>query len=139
MARSRDLARLSARLEAIPKAVREAIQPALGSSGEELADAMRALAPVDEGDLKGSITVTRAGQTTPAYSQPGGQTVVPENAVMVTVGNDAVRYPHLQEYGTRHHAPRPFFWPAFRLKRKRIEGRIKRAISKAVREGWGKA
>lgn len=138
MARSPDLARLSRRLEAIPKEVREAVQPAIAKSADELVSRMRQLAPEDSGALKDSITATLPGQTTPPYSQPGGARVVPENAVVVTVGNSEVRYPHLVEYGTADAAAQPFFWPAFRLARKRIEGRIKRAISKAVRENWGK-
>ena len=87
----------------------------------------------DTGDLIRSIAVTPAGQATPPYSQPGGAQVVPENAVMVTAGNTSVRYAHLVEYGTTKAAAQPFFWPAVRLNRKKITGRIKRAVSKAVK------
>ena len=41
---SDQLARLQKRLKAIPKAVRDAVQPALRASGQELVDAMKALA-----------------------------------------------------------------------------------------------
>ena len=58
---------------------------------------------------------------------------VPENAAAITVGNTAVRYPHLQEYGTRHHAAQPFFWPGYRMGRKRALKKIKRAIGKAIK------
>lgn len=136
MARSAQLQRLDRRLKAIPKRVKEATVPALEKSGEELAGTMRRLAPVDEGDLRDSITVTGPGQSTPPYSQPGSETVVPENAVMITVGNKNVRYPHLVEYGTTKATAQPFFWPAFRLLQKRLQNRIKRSISKAVKEGW---
>lgn len=122
------------RMRAIPKAAREAIKPALMKGGEEIADLQRSLAPVDDGDLKNSIVVTGPGQTTPPYSQPGGAMVVPENAVAITAGNTEVRYPHLQEHGTTHHAAQPFFWPGFRLGRKRALNRIKRAIGKAIKE-----
>jgi len=135
MAHDNGLTRFNARMEAIPKAVREAVKPALMASGNELADAMKTLAERsrDTGDLIDSITVTGPGQSTPPYSQPGGSKVVPENAVAVTVGNSDVRYPHLVEHGTKDAAAQPFFWPAFRLYRKRIQRRITRAISKAVR------
>jgi HK97 gp10 family phage protein len=126
--------RLRRRLAAIPPAVREAAYEALRKSGEELVATMRSIAPEDEGDLKESIVMTPAGQATPPYSQPGGSTVVPENAVMVTAGNSDVRYAHLQEYGTANHAPQPFFWPAFRMRRRRITNRTRRAIRKAIRE-----
>lgn len=131
---SAQLQRLTRRLEAIPREVKEAVQPALQRSGDELADQMRQLAPEDEGDLKASIAVTPAGQSTPPYSQPGGSTVVPENAVMITVGSASVRYAHLQEYGTIHAPAQPFFWVSYRLLRRRITNRIKRSIAKAVRE-----
>jgi HK97 gp10 family phage protein len=134
MARSPQSLRLERRLEAIPKAVRAALKPALAASGNELAALMKQLAPEDEGDLKESIAVTLPGESTPAYSQPGGSRVVGELEVLVTVGNHAVRYPHLQEYGTAHHEAQPFFWPAFRLLRKKLDSRIKRAVGKAVRD-----
>lgn len=130
------LIRFQKRMEAIPKEVRAAIKPALMKSGQELQAAMRRLAETsrDTGALIDSITVTGPGETTPPYSQPGGSKVVPENAVAVTVGNTDVRYPHLVEYGTAKAHAQPFFWPAFRLYRKRITRRINRAINKAIKD-----
>jgi HK97 gp10 family phage protein len=126
--------RLARRLNAIPKAVKRAVEPALINAGTDLAVTMRLLAPEDSGDLKHSITVTAPGQTTPPYSQPGGARTAAENEVIVTAGNSDVRYPHLVEYGTVNAAAQPFFWPALRLKRKSISNRVKRAIRKAVKE-----
>lgn len=131
---SKQTDRLSRRLNAIPKAVRKAVVPALQKSGEELVDTMRHLAPEDTGDLKHSIKYTMPGNATPPYSQPGGSTVAGENQVLVTAGNTDVRYPHLVEYGTVNAPAQPFFWPAYRLKKKRLASRIKRAIGKAVKE-----
>lgn len=138
MADDGGLSRFQRRMRAIPKGVRAAVNPALVKGAEEIAANMRALAPVDEGDLKESIAVTGPGQATPPYSQPGGAMVVPENAAAVTAGNSDVRYPHLQEYGTTNHPAQPFFWPGFRLARKRAANRVKRAMAKACREHWGK-
>lgn len=131
------LLKFQRRMKAIPKAARDSIKPALMTGGYEVADSIEALAPEDEGDLKGSVAVTPPEGTTPPYSQPGGSKQVPENAVAVTVGNTDVRYPHLVEFGTRHTPAQPFFWPGFRLARKRASNRIKRAIAKAVREAKG--
>lgn len=140
MARSPQSLRLEARLDAIPKAVRAAVVPALITSGNELAAMMKRLAETsrDSGDLIDSIEVTAPGQSTPPYSQPGGARVASETEVLVTAGNEDVRYPHLVEFGTVDTDPQPFFWPAFRLLKKRIDNRIKRAIGKAVRDGWNK-
>jgi len=131
---SAQLSRLSKRLAAIPKAVRSAVHPSLIQSGEELAQRMRHLAPEDTGALKDSIAVTPPGQATPPYSQPGGSTVARDNQVLVTAGGSDVRYPHLVEYGTADAPAQPYFWPAYRLTRKRIANRVKRAIRKAVTE-----
>jgi HK97 gp10 family phage protein len=133
------IGRLRKRLAAIPAQVKAATQPALLKQAEAMATTMRALAPEDSGDLKDSITVTPAGQSTPAYSQPGGSLVVPENAVAVTVGDADVRYPHLIEHGTTKMHAQPYFWPSVRLHRKKAQAAIKRAIGKAVRENWGKS
>lgn len=142
------LARLNKRLNAIPQSVRAAVQRALLKAGNALASDMRALAPVEDGDLKASIAVTPGGASTPPYSQPGGRQVVPELQVLVTAGNTKVRYAHLVEHGTAPHEnrglfegthhpgtpPKPYFWPAFRLGRKKLASAIKRAIRKAVKE-----
>ena len=137
MANDGGLARFQQRMKTIPQAVREAVQPAIIKSGDDLVGVMQQLAPKDTGDLEKSIVATPPGGTTPPYSQPGGSQVVPENTVMVTAGNTDVRYAHLEEYGTKNAPAQPFFWPAVRLTRKRITNRIKRSISKAVRDNWG--
>ncbi|RAI43982.1 HK97-gp10 family putative phage morphogenesis protein [Rhodoplanes roseus] len=129
--------RLRKRLEAIPKAVREAVGPSLLAAADDMADAMRHLAPRDTGALIESIEVTGPGESTPAYSQPGGAHVVPENAAAITAGNTAVRYAHLVEYGTTSAPAQAFFWPAYRLYRAKVKRKIGRAISKAVKSTKG--
>jgi hypothetical protein len=62
--------------------------------------------------------------------------VAKENEAIVTAGNVAVRYPHLVEHGASTAPAQPFFWPGFRLTRKRAQDRIKRSIRTAVRDGW---
>ncbi len=147
MAKVQGWDRLKRRLEKIPKAVREQTQPAVTSAAQDVADVMKALAPVDDGDLKDSIVVTAGGQRTPPHSQPGGATTVPENAAMITAGNSKVRYAHLVEFGTRAHIAggqfegaeipaipaHPFFFSGFRTAKKKAGQKIKRAMSKAIR------
>jgi HK97 gp10 family phage protein len=132
---SNGLDRLNRRFRALPKNVQAACKKALDKNGKELVDKMQGYAPVDTGKLKESIVATPGGQQTPPYSQPGGSRMVPDNAVVVTAGNTDVRYPHLVEYGTANAEAQPFFWPAYRLLKQRMAGRITRAARKAIREG----
>lgn len=75
MSRSSLLAQSTAlgkRLEAIPAQVLAELHPALVQGAGEVADAARALVPVEEGDLQASIAVTGPGETTPPYAAGGG-------------------------------------------------------------------
>lgn len=132
------LAETMAAFDRIARAPREAVLPALIKSGNELAAAQKVLAETsrDTGALIDSIAVTLPGHSTPAYSQPGGARVAGETEVLVTAGNTDVRYPHLVEYGTSDTDAQPFFWPAFRLLRKRLQNRNNRAAKKAVKDAW---
>jgi HK97 gp10 family phage protein len=130
------LDRMNRRFAAVLRNVKEVVEPALVKGAEEIAATQRQLAPEDTGALKDSITVTPPGGTTPPYSQPGGSRTAKENEAIVTAGNTDVRYPHLVEHGTSQSPAQPFFWPGFRLTRKRALDRIKRMQRKAVRTGW---
>jgi len=125
---------LEKRLKAIPEAVRKGVQPALVKGAQELAGVARALVPVDEGDLKESITVTEPGQTTPAYAEGGGKRTAGENQALVTAGNESVRHGHLQEFGTVNQEAQPFMRPAERLTKDRSKRRISRAIGQAIKK-----
>ena len=151
--RIRGLAELEVKLkQTIPDAAKKAARKALMDGAQEMAELMYSLAPEDDGDLKRSIEVTGPGGTTPAYSQPGGSRTAGELEAIITAGNTRVRYPHLVEFGTAPHLAgglfdgaqhpgaeaQPFFFPAYRAVRKRAQGRITRAINKAIREAFGK-
>lgn len=134
MAKSEQYNRIQRKVMSLPKAYLEATVPALEKSAEELAALQRRFAPEDTGALRQSIAITGPNQATPAYSQPGGSRVAAENEVLVTAGNSDVRYAHLVEHGTAEAEAQPYFWPAFRMLRKRIENRVNRAGRKAIRE-----
>ncbi len=138
MANDNGMKAFNAAIERLKRDVPAKVVKALITSGNELAATQRKFAETsrDTGALIDSITVTLPGQTTPPYSQPGGTRVAGPTEVIVTAGNSDVRYAHLIEYGTSKADAQPFFWPALRLSRKRLQGRIDRAGKKAVREGW---
>jgi HK97 gp10 family phage protein len=142
--------RLGGKFKKIRTTAKAAADVALRQGAEEIVRLQKQLAPVDDGDLQMSITYTAPGQTTPPYSQPGGQQIAKEGQYLITAGNTKVRYAHLMEYGTKSgwinrgeydgtvHPPlkaEPFFWPAWRALRRRTKSRVTRAINKAIKDG----
>lgn len=125
-----------AAMQRAKSAARAALMPELEQAGRDLRVTMRVLAPRDTGDLEDSIHVTYPGETTPPYSQPGGTRTAKETEVIITAGDAAVRYAHLVEYGTADTDAQPFFWPAWRLSRKKIRDRIARRFRKALKDAW---
>jgi HK97 gp10 family phage protein len=146
------LKKLNEKLKRIPVTAKNAARDAVTQGATEIATLQKNLAPVDEGDLRDSITVTPPGGTTPPYSQPGGSRTAGPVQAIVTAGNTKVRYAHLVEFGTAPHVnagafagtqnpgfkAEPFFWPAYRALRTRVKGRISRNINKAIKAEAGK-
>lgn len=134
--RTKGFDRLAARFRALPAVVRKDTEAAAVRAANRMADDMRRLVPVDEGDLKASITVTPPGGSTPSYSVGGGQTV-PPGAAAVTAGDETARHAHFVEFGTRSAPAQPFFLPAVRSNRRPAARAIasagKRAIKKVMK------
>lgn len=127
-------------------------------TAEQIFNLAQNWAPRDTGALMESIKVTGPGETPPAYSQglgrPGrgrNKTALGPGDYVVSVGNSAVRYAHLVEFGTAPHInagifpgtsnpgtrARPFFWPAVRAvsrtAKKRLQQKVQAAIKRAKR------
>jgi len=138
--------RMRARHAAIPKAVAESIQPVLQSAATDIVKEMQRECPVSkdrahgnpQGALRDSIQFTAGGESTPAYSAPGGQQIVDLAAVLITAGNDRVRYSHFVEYGTIKMAAEAYFWPAIRLLSQRTKAKIQTAFSQVVTDEWSR-
>ncbi|MFC3059093.1 HK97 gp10 family phage protein [Paenirhodobacter populi] len=138
---------IARKLAALKDKVPEALRPVLVKAGEEIAADMRTLAESSRrtGDLIESIHVTGPGETTPAHSADGGQRTAGEFEVLVTAGDTDTRHAHLVEGGTKPRFRRdgsttgrmlaaPFFNPAWRLNRQRLQRRIDRVLRKAIRD-----
>lgn len=131
-----DLQDLLRRLDAIPKSVRAAVEPAVEKGAEEMVARMRYLAPDDPstpaGDLKSKIVVVNTGVPMARRVQ-----AIDKNAK----GEDVAMF---QEYGVlrgdkgRQQTAQPFFWPSVNTTKKRVRRRIDRAISKAIKEEWAR-
>jgi Bacteriophage HK97-gp10, putative tail-component len=124
--------KLKARLAAIPKAVKQAVAPAIEAAAEDLARSMRDLAHVRHGALRDSITVTPPGGTTPKGDRVAGET---QSFVTADAGHATyVEFGHMAD--GKHVPAEPFFWPAYRLRKKALQAQIKRAVRAAVKAEW---
>lgn len=156
-----NLERLKARIAALPEETRKEMQAALLKGGEEIADAARRFVPKRGGALLKSIGVT-LGNYSPENANVRGVSVGGGHDLAVTVhaGDAKAFYAAWVEFGTKPHnvakgggtkkgqrqaragggrphpgaAPNPFFFPAYRLNKKRALSRVKRAIGKAARK-----
>jgi HK97 gp10 family phage protein len=69
---------------------------------------------------KETVVVIRAGGST--TTTPGG------------AGKPAYDYARAVEYGTLHNAAQPFFFPTYRLMRKKMRSAMSRKISKRIKQ-----
>ncbi|TMV48534.1 HK97 gp10 family phage protein [Thioclava sp. BHET1] len=162
MADDGGLSSFQRRLRALPAAVRASVRPAMERSAEEICQLARSLCPVDQGDLKASIGWTWGNA--PAGSMVLGSVGKGAAlSITIYAGNDEAYYARWVEFGTqagitgqrvsgagagnkqsskgrkslRTHpgtSAQPFFFPAYRLGKKKAVARINRAVSKAVKE-----
>lgn len=144
----RGLAMLNRKMREIPEAAKEAARKTVVESAQEIANLQQNLVPYRSGELHDSIHVTKPGETTPPYSQPGGAQVARPEQAIVTAGDTNVRYAHLVEYGTAPHingglfagsqhpgtSAQPFFWPGYRALRGRAKRKIGMSINKSIKQ-----
>ncbi|MEF2550000.1 HK97-gp10 family putative phage morphogenesis protein [Aurantimonas sp. A2-1-M11] len=145
----RGLKSLNRKLAAIPKEVRREVRKALEKGAYQIADTAYSLAPSDSGDLKRSIGYT-FGKYTAANSNvrgvgASGTIVDSDLSVTVHAGDAKAFYAAFIEFGTAGHAqggkfagtwhpgtpPQPFFYPAYRLRKRGVKAGISRAVKKA--------
>ena len=117
-------------------AVIAAGKAAAEQGGEQVASAMRYLAPRDQGELIRSIRVENAETVSTAKGDRGFIGVIVKAGDATTVVTNArggtFQNARIQEFGTRSRAANPFFFPAYRANRTRVRG----AITRAVRKAW---
>lgn len=103
--------------------------------GEQVASAMRYLAPRDQSELLRSIRVEDATSRQTSQGETGFVGVVVkagDETTIVTNGTGArFQNAKLQEHGTKNMPANPYFNPAWRGNRTRVRAAITRAIRKA--------
>ncbi|MEH6721294.1 MAG: HK97-gp10 family putative phage morphogenesis protein [Aurantimonas endophytica] len=125
------------KLAALPAETRSEVRKALEKGAEEIVDLMKRSVPIDEGDLRDSIGWTFGDDV------PEGAVVVAKSgreavsaaglAVTIYAGSRAAYYARFVEFGTQKMGARPFFFPSFRLGRKRVVNRVNRATRAAAK------
>lgn len=125
---------LRRRFERVKDAARAEAMKALVDEANEIAAAMRRAAPVDSGALRDSIRVEVDQAKMRVYVKAGGQATM----VKVRTGASSSKAPKIDytafvEFGTTDTRAQPFFWPTWRLSRRRAAGKVTRRISKALK------
>jgi HK97 gp10 family phage protein len=116
-------------------AVDAELRSALAKAGDQFVNTAARLVPVDEGDLRESIE----WKPTKATAENGSRSP----AIVIQAGadkpGDEAFYVRFVEFGTPSSPKQPFFFPAYRLMRRKIRGMLSRAMGKAIKKsGLGK-
>ncbi|MBO0140219.1 HK97 gp10 family phage protein [Agrobacterium sp. Ap1] len=130
MARGYDTADFKRRLRKLPKVMRRELSAALEKDADEWVKVSKMLAPRDPEDgtpLADSI-LRHGTETGGQVVRAGGETTTKPSA------GGPFDYAVGQEFGTQNGPRQPFFWPAYRLLRKKFTSRRRRALSKAIKE-----
>jgi HK97 gp10 family phage protein len=112
--------------------VREAAQRKIDENAAELVSLQKSLAPEDQGELVASIRYhPYASGLIGGLVLAGGEKTTRPVRNGVSVSFD---YALAQEFGTEDLPPSPFFYPPYRINRRKYSSRVTRAISKAIRD-----
>jgi HK97 gp10 family phage protein len=118
--------RLTAELKAEVR--REAIAE-LNRQAEDLARIIESVAPRHEGVLKTTVRVVPGKKETQVMVIAGGARTLRQG-----VTSPAYDYARADEFGTTHMPAKPFFFPTYRLRKKRMRAAIKRKITAAIKK-----
>lgn len=142
------LDRLKRKMRKLPEAVEAEIRPVMQQSAHEIVDFAKGLVPVESGTLRESIGWTWGdapeGAMVLGQVQRGG---AGNMVITIYAGNDEAFYARFVEFGTAPHlnggrfagsdnpgtSAQPFFYPAYRAKRRLVRGRVSRAVNKAAK------
>jgi hypothetical protein len=97
---------------------------------DEITGIQKALAAKDDGDLAGSVRNSYDEAELRATLTAGGEATTRPVREGADVDYD---YALANEFGTQEMAAQPFFYPGYRLGKKRAKSRISRAVTKAAK------
>ncbi|MFQ6550501.1 HK97-gp10 family putative phage morphogenesis protein [Aestuariibius sp. 2305UL40-4] len=128
------LKKFERRWKAIPQRVRIELRSMMEKTADAIVEDMYDFAPQDTGDLAGSIAWTwgdaPAGTMTLGTVAGGDD---PDLRITIYAGGDDQFYARFQEFGTVHMPANPFFYPTWRVWRRRVRTRMRAAIRRGTR------
>ena len=101
----------------------------LNDQADRLVQFMIAAAPYDEGNLQHSVRKVPGKRKTQVRIVAGGKLTI-----RPSVSTKPFDYSRADEFGTLHMRAKPFFFPTYRLMKKKIISAMKRKITKAIKE-----
>ncbi|NLS07609.1 HK97 gp10 family phage protein [Rhizobium sp. P32RR-XVIII] len=142
------LKKLQAKLDRLPAKVKQRIRDAMEAGADEIVALAKSLVPSDTGALRDSIGWTYGRAPKGAMTIGKVETTGGDLTITIYAGNSEAFYARWVEFGTKEHVAggkfagakikeqpaRPFFYVSFRANRKRVKGRVTRAINKAAKE-----
>lgn len=131
-------AELRRKMAAIPQVARAELRKALEVSASEMVSTARSFAPVDSGALRTSIDHTfgeyKAANANVRGVRAGGGVGDKDLSVTIHAGDASAYYAAFVEFGTQDSVAQPYFFPAYRLTKKRVRGRMNRALKVAAKK-----
>ncbi len=140
--------KLNRKLKILPDAFMAVAEKSLGEAADAIVKSMKAVVPVDQGELRDSIGWT-FGEP-PKGSATFYKTKAPKGLnlrLTIFAGNDEAFYARWREFGvlpfinggifkgTKNpgSAAQPFFYPAWRANKKKVKSRMTRSFNKEAK------
>lgn len=129
------LERLKRKLARIPEAVKVRAQADLLQAGREINMQQRRFVPVDDGTLRSSIRTEKLTDGTVGVAIVAGGEATTKSVRKSEKGNaPAYDYALAVEYGTQDMAPEPFFWPGYKIGKKKAKRTVRTGMRRALKQ-----
>lgn len=129
MAKNQSVLRFRQLTENLKKEVHDGAVKELNDQAGDLAKLIESVAPKFEGDLAHSVRVVPGKKDTQVRIVAGGKLTI-----RPSVSGKPYDYARADEFGTQAMAAKPFFFPTYRLRKKKIISAMKRRITKSIKE-----
>jgi HK97 gp10 family phage protein len=129
MARNTSVERFKKLTEDLRKEVHDMAVAELNAQATALAALIESVAPEHEGHLKASVRVIPGKTDTVVRIVAGDNTTLRTSPAGVSY-----QYPRADEFGTINMPPKPFFYPTYRLRKKKIISAMKRKITASIKK-----